>query len=94
MSKAELGFVIEERAGVMVLQWNHAGCRPAERTEVEMWEMIRALDASHQRLKEALNELDLRLKSCGNDPISARDAYDSFYQSLVSTALEQAKALS
>ena len=36
---------------------------------------------------DALRSLDARLRACMKDPISAAEAYDSFYQEIVSEAL-------
>ncbi len=38
----------------------------------------------------ALQELDERLRKCGSDPITAAEAYDSFYQGLVAEAIAKA----
>lgn len=41
-------------------------------------------------LAEALLTLDERLRKCSELPITASEAYDSFYQEMVSTALKKA----
>lgn len=42
-------------------------------------------------LLAALKELDARLRECASQPISAAEAYDSFYQDIVSDAIAQAE---
>ncbi|QJU52943.1 hypothetical protein SCB71_06380 [Herbiconiux sp. KACC 21604] len=44
----ELGFVIEDRAGIDVLVYENGSCRPAQPTEVKMW---RALVSRDRRMK-------------------------------------------
>lgn len=38
-------------------------------------------------LLDVLKSLDVRLRSCFSDPISTKDAYDSFYQEMVAEAI-------
>ena len=38
----DLGFIIEQRAGVDVLVWDKGGCRPATSTEIAMWHSLAA----------------------------------------------------
>ena len=42
-------------------------------------------------LLDALLSLDKRLRECMADPITAAEAYDTFYQDIVSDALNKAK---
>jgi hypothetical protein len=42
-------------------------------------------------LREALADLDERLRACFGEPISAEEAYDSFYQEIVRAALASLK---
>lgn len=44
------------------------------------------------KAREALAELDGRLRACFGEPISAEDAYDSFYQEIVADALAEPEA--
>ena len=41
-----------------------------------------------QRVRDALEALDARLRECLKAPISAAEAYDSFYQEMVADALK------
>lgn len=41
------------------------------------------------RVIDALHSLDARLKECMNHPISASEAYDSFYREIVSETLKE-----
>jgi hypothetical protein len=44
-----------------------------------------------KELEETLSTIDGRLRQCFDDPITAREAYDSFYQELVAAALSKAR---
>jgi hypothetical protein len=46
-----------------------------------------ALRASRDELLAALKALDERLRACAKEPISAQEAYDSFYQEMVESAI-------
>lgn len=48
------------------------------------------LIAAAPDLLEALMEIDARLRRCAAEPISAADAYDSFYQEIVASAIAKA----
>ena len=52
------------------------------------------LIASAPDLLAALEELDERLRKCMRDPITAAEAYDSFYQGIVEDAIKKAKGIS
>jgi hypothetical protein len=61
-------------------------CRDSEESEANA-----RLIASAPELLEALKTLDKRFKECAAiDSISARDAYDSFYQEVVSEVIKKA----
>lgn len=49
------------------------------------------LIAAAPDLLEALKELHKRLIKCSSDPISAAEAYDSFYQEIVLSAIDKAE---
>lgn len=40
---ANLGFTIENRAGIDVLVWKEGGCRPATSAEIAMWQALSAM---------------------------------------------------
>lgn len=44
-----------------------------------------------KELEEALSTIDGRLRQCFDDPITAREAYDFFYQEIVAAALSKAR---
>lgn len=48
---------------------------------------IAELESTCNVLLEALSSIDGRLRACMNHPITAAEAYDSFYQAVVSDAL-------
>ena len=52
------------------------------------------LIAAAPDLLAALEELDERLRKCMRDPITAAEAYDSFYQGIVEDAINKAKGIS
>lgn len=43
----------------------------------------------NESLIDALKSIDVRLRGCFGTPISAEDAYDSFYQEIVAEALAE-----
>jgi hypothetical protein len=45
---------------------------------------------AHDELIGALRDLDKRLRACFGDPITAQEAYDSFYQDIVASAIAKA----
>lgn len=46
----KLGFWIEMRGDIHVLQWaNDGGCRPAEPTEIAMWKEITGTEGGAER---------------------------------------------
>ena len=51
---------------------------------------INNLVQSHRELLDSLRELDARLRACFGDPITAEEAYDSFYQDMVQAAITNA----
>lgn len=44
-----------------------------------------------KELRQTLSTIDERLRQCFDDPITAREAYDSFYQKIVAAALSKAR---
>lgn len=44
MKREDLGFTIEDRGSVMVLQYNSGGCHPANDNEIAMWNLIGQLE--------------------------------------------------
>lgn len=46
------------------------------------------LTAENERLRDALTTLHARFTQCSKESMSAYEAYDSFYQEVVSDALE------
>jgi len=54
-------------------------------------EFARTLERSNAELLAALELIDKRLRECASMPISAAEAYDSFYQSEISNAIAKAK---
>jgi len=51
-----LGFFIEKRSGVQVLEWLSGGCRPAERTELAMWNRLNRLNDAAKRVLSDIDE--------------------------------------
>ena len=54
----------------------------------DQWSGWLARAEKAQRVREALGALDARLRECLKAPISAAEAYDSFYQEMVADALK------
>ena len=60
-----LGFTIENRAGIDVLVWKEGGCRPATSAEIAMWKALSAVQqpvAREQLTYEQIQDLLL----CGD----------------------------
>lgn len=56
MKKEDLGFTIEERAGVKVIVEQGGGVRPATNHEVAMWDLIEKQEGTMELLRKFLKE--------------------------------------
>lgn len=76
--------------------WAKRDARNAK-LDAEWEEKKRRADAYDQlvervkELEQTLRTIDGRLRQCFDDPITAREAYDSFYQEIVAAALSKAR---
>ena len=61
--------------------------------DARKWREAVTLNAAAPDLLEALLEIDTRLRACIEAGASAQDAYDSFYQEIVSEAFDKARGV-
>lgn len=66
------------------------GLGKLDENEVSLYE--KKLVSQRNELLEALKEIHKRLIKCAEDPISAAEAYDSFYQEMVCEAIKKAES--
>ena len=63
-----LGFTIENRAGIDVLVWKHGGCQPATSAEVAMWKSLSAVQQPVVREPLTLQQIAKAFTEAGLDP--------------------------
>ena len=68
-----LGFTIENRAGIYVLVWEAGGCQPATSAEVAMWKALAAVQQPVVREPLTPEQVKIIVLEAGYDCIDAPD---------------------